>query len=192
MNYIELFGVIFGFGCVLLTVRQNIWCWPIGIVNVILFLIMFYHARLYADMGLQAIYIGLSIYGWYKWLHGGPDQSKLQVSHVTRNLALLLSLIGVSATAAMGWSLAAYTNADLPYWDSATTVMSLIAQWLLAKKILENWLVWVSADILFIGIYFYKKLYMTSGLYVVFLILASSGYFLWKKTLKTGPHTEPA
>lgn len=153
---------------------------------------MFYHAKLYADMGLQAVYIFLSIYGWYQWLHGGANQGKLSISRVAWKLGLVLFLIGVSGTALMGWSLSNYTDADLPYWDSATTVMSLIAQWMLAKKILENWLVWVSADVLFIGIYYYKELYMTCGLYVTFLTLACSGFFIWRKTLKTRPNSVPA
>ncbi|MFC1859833.1 nicotinamide riboside transporter PnuC [Thermodesulfobacteriota bacterium] len=187
MDPVELFGVIFGFICVVLTIRQNIWCWPIGIVNVSLFLVMFYKVRLYADMGLQGVYIGLSVYGWYQWLHGGPGQSELSVSRIERGSALVLFLIGVTGTVVMGWGLSTYTNADLPYWDSSTTVMSLIAQWMLAKKILENWLVWISADILFIGIYYYKHLYLTCLLYFLFLVLATSGFFVWRRTLKIQP-----
>jgi len=190
MDFIEIFGVIFGFICVILTVRQNIWCWPTGLVNVVLFMIMFYHTRLYADMGLQAVYIVLSIYGWYQWLYGGPEKSKLSISHVRAKLIFLLTLIGISGTLLMGWSLSNYTNADLPYWDSTTTVMSLIAQWMLARKILENWLVWISADVLFVGIYLHKKLYLTSLLYVIFLILATSGYIVWKRTLARQPNSK--
>ncbi|MBC8394693.1 MAG: nicotinamide mononucleotide transporter [Deltaproteobacteria bacterium] len=192
MDLIETIGVAFGLVCVVLTVRQNIWCWPTGLVNVTLFMIMFYKARLYADMGLQAVYIVLSIYGWYQWLHGGPEKGELPVSQIGLKLFVNLMLIGISGTLLMGWALANYTNADLPYWDSTTTVMSLIAQWMLAKKILENWLVWISADVLFIGIYFYKELYLTGLLYVIFLILATSGFILWKKSFVKQLSLEPA
>jgi len=192
MSLIEIFGVVFGLICVWLTVRQNIWCWPTGLVNVILFMIMFYHARLYADMGLQAVYIALSLYGWHQWLYGGPKKSKLPITRTGRKLWICLIIIGVNSTLLMGWSLSSYTNADLPYWDSTTTVMSLIAQWMLAKKILDNWLIWISADVLFVGIYFYKQLYLTGLLYVIFLILATSGYLLWRKDFIKQLRLKPA
>jgi len=180
---IEFAGVLTGFVCVWLVIRQNIWCWPVGIVNVALFLVMFYHARLYADMGLQAVYIVLQIYGWYEWLHGGPRKSPLAVSRIARRPAVLLGGVGVAATAAMGWGLSTYTDADLPYWDSLTTVLSLIAQYLLARKILENWLVWIGADVLFVGVYTVKQLYMTAVLYGVFLVMATLGFFRWRRDM---------
>lgn len=153
---------------------------------------MFFQARLYADMGLQAVYIVLQIYGWYLWLHGGPDRGELRVSRVTAGLILFLATLGIAATLLMGWSLSIYTDADLPYWDSTTTVMSLIAQWMLAKKILENWLVWIGADVLFLGIYYYKELYLTCALYGLFLILAVLGLLAWRKTLPVRAVPEPA
>jgi len=178
--------------CVILTIRQNIWCWPFGIVNVSLFLVMFFQTRLYADMGLQAVYIALQIYGWYLWLHGGPERGELRVSRVTAGLILFLAALGIAATLLMGWSLSRYTDADLPYWDSTTTAMSLIAQWMLAKKILENWLVWIGADVLFLGIYYYKELYLTCALYGLFLILAVLGLLAWRKTLPVRTIPAPA
>ena len=187
MNFVEIFGVIFGFICVWLTIRENIWCWPVGIVNVSLFLVMFYQAKLYADMGLQAVYIVLSIYGWYQWLHGGVDAGKLPVSRTGRGLLLGLLTLTAAGTLLMGWSLDRWTDADIPYWDSLTTVMSLVAQFLLARKIIENWLFWIGADILFIGIYLYKGLYLTSLLYCLFLGLAITGFMTWKKTMEKEP-----
>jgi nicotinamide mononucleotide transporter len=181
---VEFGGVLTGFVCVWLTIRQHIWCWPVGILNVVLFLVLFYHTRLYADMGLQVVYIFLQIYGWHQWLRGGPQRSTLAVSRIGRALALALACLGTAATVAMGWGLATYTDADLPYWDSLTTVMSLIAQYLLARKVLENWLVWISADVLFIGIYTAKQLYLTAALYAVFLVMATAGFLRWRKDLK--------
>ena len=166
-----------------LNIRQNIWCWPVGLVSVAAYLVVFYDVRLYADVGLQFIYIVLSVYGWYYWLHGGARHDAAPVRRVTRREAAVLAGLGVVATAAMGVGLATCTDADLPYWDSTTTVWSLAAQWLTSKKILENWFLWVAVDALYVGIYLYKGLYMTAGLFAAYLVLAVIGYFAWKKTM---------
>lgn len=183
MSYLEIVAAGMGLLSVWLTVKQNIWCWPTGLVMVILYLIIFWQVKLYADMGLQAVYIVLQLYGWYEWLYGGADKSELKVSRLSRQMRQFLVAIALASTLAMGYSLDTYTDASLPYWDSTITVGSLIAQWLLTKKILENWLIWIAVDIFSIGIYFYKILYLTAGLYAVFLLLALSGYFTWKNTL---------
>ena len=189
LDWIEIFGVIFGVAGVWLTIRQNIWCWPVGLVNIILYLYIFFQVRLYADMGLQAFYIGVSLYGWWHWLHGdagpGPDKkSELQVSRLHRRHGLALVFTGMAAIPLVGWLLETRTDADIPYWDSATTVVSLMAQWLMARKVLECWLVWLAVDTLYVAIYIYKGLYPTAGLYAFFLVLAALGFIEWKKTLK--------
>jgi nicotinamide mononucleotide transporter len=180
---LEITATIFGLVCVWLTVRQNIWCWPTGLVMVALYIVIFYQVKLYSDMGLQVIYVFMQIYGWYNWLHGGRDRGRLEVTRVSRGGAILWILVAASCTFGWGFLMDRYTDAALPFWDAATTVMSLIAQWLMAKKILESWLVWISVDILSVGIYLVKGLYPTSGLYLVFLGLATMGFFAWKKTL---------
>lgn len=192
MSYLELIGVVFGLIYVLLNIRQNIWCWPAGLVNVSLFLILFYQTRLYAEVGLQAVYIVLSIYGWYYWLRGGNDHTEAPVSRLPLKTSVVLLLIGVVATVGMGWSLSRYTDADLAYWDSTTTVMSLIGQWMTAKKILENWIVWIVVDVLYVGIYFYKELYLTTGLFALYLVLAVLGYRTWKRSMHPQAEATPA
>jgi nicotinamide mononucleotide transporter len=184
MNLYETMAVVTGLLSVWLTVRENIWCWLTGLFSVIFYLIVFYQTKLYADMGLQVIYIYLQLYGWYQWLYGGKNRSQLRVSRSTAKLDALLALIGVAGTAALAYMLSSLTDASLPLWDSAATVLSLIAQWMMAKKILECWLVWITADVLYVGIFFYKGLYQSLGLYTVFLILATLGYFEWRKSLQ--------
>lgn len=186
-NLLELVGVVTGVLYVVLNIRQQIWCWPVGLVSVTAYLVVFYDVRLYADMGLQAVYIVLSVYGWYYWLHGGAAHEAAPVRRVTRSEAAALAAVGVLATVALGFGLARYTDADLPYWDATTTVWSLVAQWLTSKKILENWPVWIAVDTLYVGIYVYKGLYLTAGLFAAYLILAVTGYFAWKKTLPAPP-----
>jgi nicotinamide mononucleotide transporter len=127
----------------------------------------------------------LQIYGWYEWLHGGKARSKLNVTRIRLRLGVVLVVIAATATAAMGYLLATRTDAALPYWDSTATVLSLIAQWMLARKIIENWLVWITVDLLSIGIYAAKALYPTMALYAAFLALAALGWIEWRKSLNT-------
>ena len=173
----------FGFAYVLLSIRQSIWCWPVGLVSVTLFLVLFYQARLYADAGLQAIYIVLSLYGWYYWLRGGPRGEEAPVVRLGRRAAFVLGMLGAAGAAGVGYGLATWTDADLPYWDATTTAFSLVGQWLLAKKVLENWLVWIAVDVLYVGIYVYKGLYLTAGLFGGYTVLAVAGFFAWRKSV---------
>jgi nicotinamide mononucleotide transporter len=183
VNPIENLAALFGVVRVYLSVRQNIWSWPTAIVNVGLYTFVFYQSRLYADMGLQVVYIIISFYGWYEWLYGGKDRTELKVSRTSRRLAVLLAAIGITSTFALGTMLHRTTNAALPFLDSATTSTSLVAQWMMTRKMLENWLVWVAVDVVYIGMFIYKSLYVTALLYFVFLVLSVMGYRQWKATL---------
>jgi nicotinamide mononucleotide transporter len=181
-NRLEILAVLFGIVSVYLSTRENIWSWPTAIVNVSLYFVVFYEAKLYADMGLQVVYLVLSIYGWYEWLYGGENRTELHVTRVSRALAVRLALIGIVTAATLGTILARLTDAALPYLDSATTSTSLVAQWMMTRKIVENWAVWVVVDVVYIGMFIYKSLYLTAGLYAVFLVLAVMGYRQWKRS----------
>jgi len=187
MNPYEIAGVLFGVASVWLTVRENIWCWPTGLVNVGLFILVFFEARLYADMGLQVVYVLLCLYGWYQWLHGGKDRGTLGVSRTPRRKAALLAASGAVFAVVLGVFLKRGTDAALPFWDASTTSFSLAAQWMLTKKYLENWLVWIAVDVVYIGMYLNKALYPTAGLYAVFLVLAVLGLRSWTKALAAAP-----
>ncbi len=184
MNPIEYIAALFGGVSVYLSVRQNIWSWPTAIVNVGLYTLVFYESRLYADMGLQVVYIVISFYGWYEWLYGGKNRTELEVSRTSRRLGMLLAAIGVVSAFVLGTVFHRTTNAALPFLDSATTSTSLVAQWMMTKKLLENWIVWVAVDVVYIGMFIYKSLYVTSLLYFVFLVLSVMGYRQWKATLR--------
>jgi nicotinamide mononucleotide transporter len=184
VNPIEYIAALFGGVSVYLSVRQNIWSWPTAIVNVGLYTLVFYKSRLYADMGLQVVYVVISFYGWYEWLYGGKNRTELQVSRTTRGLGMLLAAMGVVSAFVLGTVFHRTTNAALPFLDSATTSTSLVAQWMMTKKLLENWIVWVAVDVVYIGMFIYKSLYVTSLLYFVFLVLSVMGYRQWKATLR--------
>jgi nicotinamide mononucleotide transporter len=184
VNPLETIAALFGIVSVYLSVRQNIWSWPTAIANVGLYTIVFYHSRLYADMGLQVVYIIISFYGWYQWLYGGKGHTELEVSRTSRRLGAFLVGLGILCSLALGTVLHRTTDAALPYLDSTTTSTSLIAQWMMTRKLLENWVVWVAVDVVYIGMFIYKSLYVTSFLYLVFLILSVMGYRQWKATLR--------
>ena len=189
MDPLEIAAVAFGIVSVWLSTREHIASWPTAIVNVSLYFVVFQHAKLYADMGLQVVYLALSFYGWYEWKFGGAGHSELPVTRTTRRQATRLVPIGLVGAAALGLLLARTTDAALPWVDSGTAVTSLLAQWMMTRKLLENWLVWIAVDVVYVAMFIFKSLYLTAGLYAVFLVLAVSGYMQWRRS---GPLTAPA
>jgi nicotinamide mononucleotide transporter len=183
----EIAGALFGAIAVWLTARENVWCWPVGLLNVGLYVVVFHDARLYADMGLQVVYAVLCVYGWYAWLHGGKDHGALSVSRTPGRWRGPLLLAGSAGAVLVGHLLQRHTDAALPYWDSSTTAFSLVAQWMQTRKWLENWLVWIVVDVVYVGIYLYKDLLATAALYAVFLALALIGYREWRRSPPPSP-----
>ncbi len=182
-SLIEVLGFITGVTGVWLTVRQNILCFPIGIINVSLYAIMFSSEgiRLYADSLLQCIYLFLLIYGWIHWKKS--RKSFIIPARAIDSFSTNMIIISFIAFATLSLFLQRFTDASLPWLDSALTILSLVAQWMVAKKIITNWLIWIIVNIVYIPLYFYKGLPLTSALYLIFLILAIKGYFEWKKEL---------
>jgi nicotinamide mononucleotide transporter len=183
MNSLEIVAAIFGVVSVFLSVRQNIWSWPTAIVNVGLYIIVFYGSKLYADTGLQVVYVVLNAYGWYHWLYGGKNRTELPVTRTRAPVAAILVALVAAGTAVIGTFLSRNTDAALPWVDAMTTSTSLAAQWMMTRKLLENWIIWVAVDVVYIAMYIYKSLYVTSGLYLVFLILSAMGYLEWRRSL---------
>jgi len=181
---LEIFAAAVGAWSVWLSVRQNVLSWPTAIVNVVLYTIVFYEAKLYADMGLQVVYAVLSVYGWYQWLYGGEGHTTLHVSRTTRSLSVRLALIAATSAVLLGSLLHRSTDAALPFMDSALTSASLVAQWMMTRKLLENWAVWIAVDILYVGMFIYKGLYVTAVLYAVFLGLAVKGWIDWRNSIR--------
>jgi nicotinamide mononucleotide transporter len=183
-NWQELIGFVTGALCVWLLVRQNIWNWPAGITNNIFYIVIFYNSGLYADAGLQFVYIAISIYGWWNWLHGGKNHSALTVNRAS--FAGMLGYLGITATAtaALYWLLHRYTPSTVPLADGLTTALFLTAQYMMSRKVVENWWFWIVGDVLVIGLYIYKHLYLTSGLYVVFLVMCVAGLRQWQRAAR--------
>jgi nicotinamide mononucleotide transporter len=183
MFSLEWIAVAVTLVAVYLTTRQVIWCWPIGMVSVVLYAGVFYETRLYADMGLQALYFALAVYGWWAWLHGGKDHGELGVSTTSTRRRLLLVSVGTLVGLTLGQVLNRYTDAALPFMDSILTSFSIVAQWMQTRKLLEAWLVWLAVDVFYVGMFLYKGLYPTAVLYSIFLYLAGLGFVQWRRSM---------
>jgi nicotinamide mononucleotide transporter len=183
MSWVEVVAVILGLVCVWLAVKQNIWNWPAGLVQVVLYIYIFYGAKLYSDAILQVIYVGVQFYGWHYWLHGGKAKASAPVTTMALINIVQWCVAGIAGTALWGYFMATMTDAACPYADAFVVVFSMIAQGLMAKKKLESWRFWTAVDVVAIGVYLYKDLYLTSGLYGVFLVLTFKGYLDWRKSV---------
>ena len=184
MSALEIAGTILGVVGVGLMIRQSIWGWPVGLVQVSLYVWIFFEARLYSDSILQLIFIGLQSYGWWHWHRARRDPARvapeLPVTRLSVPAAVTLGLGGLVVTAGWGEFMRRTTDAALPHWDAFILIFSVTAQWLQARKILECWLGWIIVNVVAVGVYWTKDLHLTAGLYVVFLGLAVWGWRAWR------------
>lgn len=183
LDITEVLGFVSGAWGVWLTVKENVWNWPIGIANSAFFLVLFVQGRLFADSGLQVVYIILGALGWYWWLHGSAHKTALPIARTGPRHAAVLAAIIVAATVALTAGLARVNDAA-PFWDALTTALSLGAQYLLTRKLIENWLLWISADVIYVALYAYKGYYLTSILYTIFLAMCVAGLLQWRASLQ--------
>ena len=184
-HYIEIVGALAGIVYVFLEIRQSIWLWPLGIVTSAMYIWVFFTSKFYADMGLQTYYVLISVYGWYWWLKGGKkfNTDSLPVTKVSIKLSATLLLVFIALFGIIWFLLVNYTDSPVPVGDAFTTALSIVATWMLARKIIEHWILWVIADLVSMGLYIYKGLYPTVVLFAVYTAMAIIGYREWRKTL---------
>ncbi|MDT8400144.1 MAG: nicotinamide riboside transporter PnuC [Bacteroidales bacterium] len=188
-HYIEIFGALTGILYVVLEIRQSIWLWPVGLITSGVYVWVFFLSKFYADMGLQTYYVVISIYGWYWWLKGGRkyDKESLPVTRLSTKIAAVLFFVFIILFVAIWYILRKHTDSPLPLGDAFTTALSVVATWMLARKIIEHWLLWIVADLVSIGLYVYKGLHPTVILFTVYTIMAVIGYREWQKGLRPLP-----
>ncbi|MBM7563450.1 nicotinamide riboside transporter PnuC [Paenibacillus sacheonensis] len=182
---LEIAATTTGLLSVWLTARERIWAWPIGLVNVACFFYMFEDAKLYADMMLQVFFFVLSVYGWIAWLNGRGAAKVRPTRTITVRLSWTLALLLVAVTLLWGYVLEQYTGASIPYADALIATLSLIAQYLLSSKILQNWLCWIAVDVMSIVMYAYKDLHSLAFLYTIFLAIAIAGHLSWQREYRS-------
>lgn len=186
MGWGEKVSTLTGLIYIVLSVRQNPLCWPFGIVSVAVWMVIVFAGRLYMDAFLQLVYVVLGFYGWYQWLRGGADSTPLPVRRVSARLWAWLCGLGLAATVPLGLVSQHVLHASFPWWDTVTTVLSLMAQYLLAKKYLENWVLWIIADAVYVGIYIAKGWPGYSVLMGIYTVMAVAGFVSWRRSMERG------
>ena len=180
-SIIEGVAVSFSILYVVLAAKENIWCWGAGAISVSLYIYICFFAQLYPETGLQVFYLCMAFYGYYNW---NKKEQSLQIIewNISKHFAVLI--LGAILTFLMGFYFATYTNAKMPIVDSFTTVFSIFATYMVAKKILGNWLYWIVIDAVSVYLYFSRDLHLTSLLFMTYTIIAIFGYFSWMKKMK--------
>ena len=184
---LEAVSFVTGALCVWLTARESVWNFPISLLNVATFAVVFYRVQLFADAALQVVYFALTLAGWYLWLYGGERRTALKVSRVGGRELAAVAATGLLLTVGL-WQLLRVVGGSATFWDALTTAISLCAQWLLNRKRLESWYFWIAADLIYIPLYAYKGLYLTSVLYATFLAMCVVGLSHWRATWRATQH----
>lgn len=184
MVFLEALAAITGLLSVYLVTKQNIWCWPLGLLSVLVAAIVFFDSLLYSDMILHVYFFGMNVYGWIHWSRKPVEGAVLPISTMSLFQNGLWLLATVGGTLVWGYTMSSNTNASFPYGDAFITVASFIAQWFMAQKKLENWVYWFIIDVVAISIYTMKGLYLFAIQYFIFLILCVVGFRAWKNDLQ--------
>lgn len=195
-HYIEVFGAVTGIIYVILEIRQNIWLWPVGIVTSAVYIWIFFTCKFYADMSLQGYYLVISVMGWYWWRRGtglkkegengrvGEGEKKeLNVTRVNFRTGVILAIVFVFLYLVMFFGLSRLTDSPVPEWDSFITSLSIVATWMLARKIYEHWFLWIVVNAVSAVLFIWRGLYPTVILYLVYCIMSFVGFVEWKKTI---------
>jgi len=186
---VELGGTVFGLIYVWFSIRQSLYTWPAGIITSLLYCWVFYDAKIYAGMGLQGYYLIISVYGWWSWSQGGQNNTggeKLHVTFTDSNLWIKLFILNLLLIFVM-YFLLGKTDSPIPFGDAFTTSLSIIATWMLARKKIEHWLIWIFVDLASAALYLYRGLYPTVFLFLVYMVMAGIGFYEWHKETEKVP-----
>jgi nicotinamide mononucleotide transporter len=184
VTWLELVAVVLSLAMVACNIREIHWGWPLAIVASLLYFALFWRSRLYGEAWLQIVFATVGFWGWAQWLRGRTAQgAPLRVHRLGTRGWLVMLGAGALAWPAIGWLLASWTDTDVPWWDAFPTAFSLVGQVLLGRKLLENWLVWIAVNTVSVGLFAYKALWLTAGLYVVFIVLSVVGWRAWRARL---------
>lgn len=183
MSTIEIAAALLSLIAVILVMMRSMWNYPFGIAGVLLYLHVFYGAKLYSDALLQIYFVILQIYGWWNWTQHRDDGGLAMVERLTARGHMITAGLVVTISLALGFGMSRYTDAALPWWDAAIAGLSVVAQVLQSARKLESWILWIATDIIAVAVYFSKALYPTTILYIIFLVLAVLGLRTWRKQL---------
>lgn len=177
---LEILSVAFALAYLVLAIRQSLWCWPAALISVVLATLVFFDARLYMESALQIFYFAMAIYGWQQWRQGKQDEGPVRIHwwHARRHVIVISAIVAVSAL--FGWLLG-FTNAALPFVDSFTTVAAVVTTYMVARKVMENWIYWLVIDSILVWLYLERGLNWYAALYAFYLVLIVIGFRAWLK-----------
>ena len=182
-NWIEIVGAILSLIYLYLSIKQKLSLWFFGIISSLFYIVIFFQTKFYADMSLQFYYVVISIYGWINWKHGDDVAGKeMPAAQLTKRLFVNLCIATGLIYIIYYFILSRFTDSTIPKADSVVGALSIVGTWMLARKLIENWIVWIVADGLCVGLYFYKGLYPTAILFIIYTLMAAVGYWEWKKS----------
>ena len=184
MSLWEVAAVLLAIAYLVLAIRQSLWCWAAAFASTAIYLVLMYRAQLYMESGLQIFYLGMAVYGWYRWGHGpGPDnQLPVTTWGISQHAFAIAAVLVLSLIS--GAALAALSDAALPYLDSFTTWGAIVTTWMVARKVLENWLYWFVIDAVSIYLYASRELYLTALLFALYLVMIVFGFLAWRRDLQ--------
>ena len=190
---IEIIGAVIGLIYLFLEYKASVWLWPVGIVMSLFYVGIFFHGKFYADAAVYLYYIGANTYGLLAWTRSrrrelpadSTDSSEIPITHTPKKQILPLAAIAIALWGLLYWILSTFTDSNVPLGDAFTTALSIVAMWMLAQKYLEQWMLWIVVNIVSTALYFWKGLYPTGILFIVYVIVAILGYFRWRKEMHT-------
>ncbi len=179
MDYLEIIGVIVGFAYLYLEYKASIYLWIASIIMPAIYLVVFYDAGLYADTAINIYYLVIAIYGFFAWKYGSSKSRELPITHITARQGIAMVILYAVMQVAVWLALKHFTDSDVAWFNALTSALSIVGMWMLARKYVEQWLVWIVVDILSAALYGYKGLYLTAILYVAYAVIAIFGYRKW-------------
>ncbi|MBR5069475.1 MAG: nicotinamide mononucleotide transporter [Bacteroidales bacterium] len=182
-HWLDILTTILGLAYILLEYKASLWMWLVGFLMQALGIVLYYQKGLYADCGMEFYYLAMTIYGYWRWMHGGQTNQALPIRPLPRRLILPWLLLMAAIWGIIYWLLVTFTNSNVPVADSFTTALSLVGIWALAHKYLEQWLIWIAVDVVTCALYFYKDIPFKASLYALYVIIAIFGFFKWKRLI---------
>jgi nicotinamide mononucleotide transporter len=185
MSLLELTAVVFAVLYLVLAIKENVWCWFFGFLSTLIYLFIFWDVSLYSESLLQIFYLAMSVYGWWQWTHFDSSQSELkeiQQWSILKHTGIIVA--AGFGSLALGFFMSQYTSAAFPYIDAATTLFAIVATYMVAQKIIENWIYWMVIDSVSIYLYINRELYLTALLFLLYVALCFVGYFSWRKHME--------
>jgi nicotinamide mononucleotide transporter len=188
-HWLDIVTTVLGLAYILLEYKASVWMWLVGFLMQALGIVLYYQKGLYADCGMEFYYLAMTVYGYWRWVHGSAEKQNLPIRHFPRRLVLPWLAVIAAVWTLIYWLLVTFTNSNVPLADSFTTALSIVGIWALAHKYLEQWFIWIAVDVVTCVLYFYKDIPFKASLYALYVIIAIFGYFKWRKMARDSKYS---